>query len=105
MTPDEFRQLLAEQTDLQMLAPCLHDDITPFVFDPKPDTWNVFRDELAVQLGVARGDIRVVGSGRLGFSMKPQGNLVGFRDKSDIDVVIVNADAFDHLWFSLLDAA
>ncbi|HXR03237.1 MAG TPA: hypothetical protein VN836_00840 [Verrucomicrobiae bacterium] len=105
MTPDEFRQLLVEQTDLQMLGPCLHDDITPFVFEPKPDTWNAFRDELAVQLGVARGDVRVVGSGRLGFSMKPQGNLVGFKDKSDIDVVIVNADIFDHLWFSLLDAA
>jgi hypothetical protein len=105
MTSDEFRQLLDEQTDTQLLEPCLHDERPPYVFETKPAAWDTFRDELVDSLGVTRGEIRIVGSGRLGFSLKPGHNLKLFRDTSDIDVVIVNADLFDHLWFSVLQAA
>ncbi|MFY9555998.1 MAG: hypothetical protein WAV47_14910 [Blastocatellia bacterium] len=56
-------------------------------------------------LSVSREDIRVVGSGRFGFSMKPGHNLRRFRDTSDIDVVIVNPDLFDQLWLAVLAAA
>ena len=105
MTSGEFRHLIEEQTDEQLLGPCLHDDFIPYVFDLKPETWDMFRDELALLLGVSRMDIRVVGSGRFGYSMKPWKDLVTFKDSSDIDVVIVNADLFDELWLSLLLAA
>lgn len=105
MTPEEFRQLLGEQSDAQLLGPCLLADDPPYVFDPKPDAWNVFRDELVNRLGITRAEIRIVGSARFGFSMKPGHNLRGFRDNSDIDVVIVNAEMFDQLWASMLDAA
>src|SRR5205085_560567 len=50
-------------------------------------------------------DIRIVGSGRLGFSLKPGNNLRGFQDTSDIDVVVVNSQAFDELWLAMLRAA
>jgi hypothetical protein len=105
MTPAEFRVLMGQRSDAQLLAPCLQNDDLPFVFEAKPDNWNIFRDELAAALGVVRADIRIVGSGRLGFSMKPGAQLKGFSDKSDIDVVIVNPAMFDQLWFSMLDAA
>jgi hypothetical protein len=104
MDPQEFRALTAEKTDQELLGTCLREDITPYVFEPKPMAWNTFRDEISSQLNVSRADIRVVGSGRLGFSLKPYNNLARFRDKSDIDVVIVNSDAFDELWLALLDA-
>jgi hypothetical protein len=105
MTPDEFRQLLGRQTDAQLLGPCLHDDSPPYVFETQPATWDTFRDALVGSLGVARAEIRIVGSGRFGFSMKPGLNLREFRDTSDIDVVIVNSALFDELWVSMLDAA
>jgi hypothetical protein len=105
MTPDEFRQLLGAQTDAHLLEPCLHDDRPPYVFDTRPQAWDTFRDELVNNLGVNRAEIRIVGSGRFGFSMKPGHNLRIFSDTSDIDVVIVNALLFDHLWLSILDAA
>lgn len=105
MNADEFRALAEEKTDVELLDTCLRDDITPYVFEPNPLTWSAFRDEITSQLGVTYGDIRIVGSGRLGFSMKPGRNLARFTDTSDIDVVIVNSDAFDELWLSLLNAA
>lgn len=105
MKPDEFRDLLEQQAEGQLLGLCLRDDLIPYVFEPKPEAWDTFRDELVSRLGVARADIRVVGSGRLGFSMKPGRNLKSFGDRSDIDIVFVNATLFDRLWLALLDAA
>jgi hypothetical protein len=105
MTSDEFVRLLGRQTDQQLLGPCLLDDLVPYVFAPKPATWDAFRDELVSLLGVSKASVRVVGSGRFGFSTRPWNNFAIFDDRSDIDVVIVNATAFDALWFSLLDAA
>ena len=105
MDATEFRALAEQKTDAQLLGACLHDDIVPYVFEPKPPAWDIFRSEIGSQLGISHEDIRVVGSGRLGFSMKPWGNLTRFTDKSDVDVVIVNSNAFDELWLSLLHAA
>src|SRR5207248_10751700 len=56
-------------------------------------------------LGVSAADIRVVGSARLGFSIKPGRNLKLFSDASDIDVIVINAELFDYIWIRLLDAA
>lgn len=105
MTSDEFRVLLQEHSDQQLLDPCLRETQPPFVFEPKPDAWDSFRDELVSHLSISRADIRVVGSGRFGFSLKPGHNLRSFRDTSDIDVVIVNPGLFDQLWLALLAAA
>lgn len=105
MTSEEFRDLLDQQSDEQLLEPCLRDDLPPYVFEPRPEAWDAFRDQLVAELDVARADIRVVGSGRLGFSLKPGRNLRSFGDTSDIDVVIVNPGLFDELWVALLEAA
>ncbi len=105
MSPDDFRELLSQKTDSELLDLCLHDEVAPYVFEPTPTTWGMFRDVLGSRLDVAPTEVRIVGSGRLGFSMKPGKNLRLFEDTSDIDVVIVDADSFDELWFALLDVA
>jgi hypothetical protein len=105
MTSEEFLDILQQKSDLELLGPCLHEDLVPYVFEPSRDAWDMFRNELVSQLGVNRGDIRIVGSGRFGFSTKPWNKLARFRDNSDIDVIVVNTDAFDELWLSLLRAA
>jgi hypothetical protein len=105
MTSAEFIELANQQTDAELLGPCLHDDSIPYVFEPEPAKWNEFREFLAPKLNIAPADIRIVGSGRFGFSMNPTKNFKNFGDRSDIDVVIVNSNIFDSLWLSLLRAA
>lgn len=104
MTAEEFRDLVRQRNDSELLDPCLRDDDIPYAFDPRPQAWNEFRDEVASRIGATRTDIRVVGSGRFGFSLKPGRNLRRFTDSSDIDVVVVNAALFDQLWLALLEA-
>jgi hypothetical protein len=105
MTPNEFRELLASTSDSDLLGPCLYDDEIPFVFDSTSESWDQFRNEIVTPLGIARQDIKVVGSGRMGFSTKPGKNLREFREESDVDLVIVNAELFDWVWLSLLQIA
>lgn len=104
MTPNEFRALLNGEGEAHLLGLCLLDEATPYVFERDPNAWGAFRDELVGRLGVQRSDIRVVGSGRLGFSMRPGHNLRAFEDTSDIDVVVVSSALFDQLWIHLLEA-
>jgi len=105
MTTDEFRELIRRTPDSELLDLCLHSEATPFVFEAKPTTWDEFRDSLVSDLDVSRRDIRIVGSGRFGFSMKPGQHLRSFSDTSDIDVVVVNESLFDSMWLALLEAA
>jgi hypothetical protein len=105
MTSAELREMILDQNDTQLLEPCLHADTIPYVFDSKPATWDAFRDLLVQRLGVSRPDIRVVGSGRFGFSLTPGKNLRPYQDDSDIDVIVINTVLFDQLWLLLLEAA
>jgi hypothetical protein len=104
MTRDEFLQLLQTKDDTELLDECLHDQSPPYVVRSARD-WNAFRDAIVSAVGAKREDIRIVGSGRFGFSMRPRNNLRRFSDDSDIDVLVVNADLFDFFWLSLLTAA
>jgi hypothetical protein len=105
MTPDDFRAMLGNATDALLLDTTLHSDVAPYVFDLDPPKWDAFRMDLADRLDIDVADIRVVGSGRLGFSLAPQKDLRAFSDTSDIDVVVVNAERFDDLWCKILRAA
>lgn len=105
MTPQEFRDLANDRTDEQLVDLCLSDTDTPFVFDTEPNNWARFRQAISEALGIGPADIRVVGSGRFGFSLKPGCNLRRFQDTSDIDLAITNEGAFDGLWDAILAAA
>jgi hypothetical protein len=105
MQADEFRTMMAGAADADLLAACLLSEEKPFVCDDDAK-WASFRQALADGvLGLAPGDVRVVGSGRHGFSMRPRAHFKAFGDESDIDVVVVNEAIFDQLWIALLVAA
>jgi len=105
MTADEFRTLLNNADEAALLDMTLRSDAPPYVFNIDPPKWDAFRTDLSNSLDIDVADIRIVGSGRLGFSLAPDKNLRSFTDKSDIDVVVVNSQAFDGLWVKLLRAA
>src|SRR5207244_1818199 len=83
MNSDEFRQLIHERSDAQLVGLCLQNDLTPYAFEPSPASWDAFRDSLVSSFNIERTDIRVVGSARFGFSLKPGQNLKRFGDTSD----------------------
>ncbi len=56
------------------------------------------RSEVADKYKVHPNEVLVVGSGKLGFSIAPYKRYKHFSDTSDIDVVIVSASLFDHIW-------
>jgi hypothetical protein len=105
MRPEEFLSLMSGSGDAELLDLCLRSSIPPFVFEPDPAAWDSFRSVIANNLTCATEDIQIVGSARLGISLKPHKNLRQFSDKSDIDIAIVNADLFDEFWVGLLRAA
>lgn len=78
----------------------------------------IFKKKLATSLGVHIRDIAVVGSGKLGFSIKPERNSPGLylfknfdyehdnnnnKKKSDLDVAIISSSLFDDQLFSLYE--
>lgn len=104
MSVDELRNVILSGSETALVQLTLTDASLPFVFADKTSAWEKFRNELVAGLKIDEGDVRVVGSGRLGFSLAPGRNLQAFRDESDIDVVVVNARLFDDLWIGLLRA-
>jgi hypothetical protein len=77
----------------------------PFAFRTNPAEHDVFRDELAERLGVASMDTRLVGSGRLGFSLNPANLLRLFHPQSDLDIVVISSPVFDDAWQDLVEQA
>ena len=91
--------------DADMLDVCLRSEDVPFVCR-NAQGWAGFREAMVAGVeGLAVTDVRVIGSGRHGFSMKPYKRLRAFNDTSDIDVVVVNSQIFDALWILLLQTA
>lgn len=105
MTADELRALLLSGGEAELLSVSLIDDSPPYVCDADEQTWSEFSKPIVKGLGVEPIDVRIIGSGRLSFSLAPAKNLRIFTDKSDIDVAIVNERLFDEFWFALLRSA
>src|SRR5438094_734671 len=61
-----------------------------------------FRAELSRFLGVHAAEMTLVGSGQLGFSLRPDQLLRPFRADSDLDMVVVSSEIFDAAWKDLL---
>lgn len=105
VTPTQFRTVISTGVNDTLVDACVQDNVLPFVFGSEATLWADFRTQLSQSLDIQQDDIRIVGSGRFGFSMRPGNNLRAYRDTSDIDVVVVNDALFDKFWDALLTAA
>jgi hypothetical protein len=100
-SPAEFSILL----NTSALGDVLRDHVVsgrPYVFRDNPEQETLLRDHLERELNVQSKNIRVVGSGRIGFSMNPHNFPRRFSEASDIDVVIVDEEVFDLAWTTML---
>ncbi|MBR9753609.1 MAG: hypothetical protein GYB56_02490 [Gammaproteobacteria bacterium] len=56
------------------------------------------KEAISNELEVSFEDIIIVGSGKLGFSIKPSKRFESFGDGSDIDIAIVSTSLFEKVW-------
>lgn len=56
------------------------------------------REEVCENFSVEFSDVVMVGSGKLGFSLKQKKRFVSFGEDSDIDIAIVSAKLFNKIW-------
>lgn len=56
------------------------------------------KEEICEHLKVDFSSVILVGSGKLGFSIKPDKRFQSFGDDSDIDVAVVSPNLFEKVW-------
>ncbi len=56
------------------------------------------REEVCERFSIDFTDVFLVGSGKLGFSIKPDKRFGDFDDESDIDIAIVSPVLFEKVW-------
>jgi len=59
------------------------------------------REEVATYFNLAFTDVFIVGSAKLGFSIKPERRFMPFGDESDVDVTIISKDLFEKVWHEI----
>jgi hypothetical protein len=55
-------------------------------------------DAIATNFEIEYNDVVVVGSARLGFSIKPSRRFESFGEESDVDVAVVSTHLFERVW-------
>lgn len=56
------------------------------------------RQEVSAHFEVRYSEVFIVGSGKLGFSIKPRRRFQPFYSGSDIDIVIISTELFEKIW-------
>lgn len=73
-----------------------------YVFRNTPSDYALLLNDLGSSLRLPPTAITIVGSAKTGFSMDPEAFGTPFHDESDVDVVVVDADRFDRIWYALI---
>jgi len=95
--PDIFKKavLASSMRDRESLVRLWLTEGIPYAFKNSAGTYDEMREWLAVRLKVQIKDVTLVGSGRIGFSMKPLVFGREFSESSDLDLTIVNLALFE----------
>ena len=73
----------------------------PVVIDR--ETYYELRREVALEFNIHPNSVVLVGSCRMGFSLKPERRYEPIRAGSDVDVTIISAGLFDFYWDKVFD--
>ena len=102
VSSEELLQLV-ESTPLEEVVNAHIFGGDPFVFRDSPESYQALLDDLSSSLAVKPEDMTIVGSAKTGFSLSPSAFGTPFHDGSDVDIVVVDTQRFDALWFTLLN--
>ena len=102
-TKEEFELILRDRRLEEVVDQFVFQGV-PYVFAGRDADYRVLRRHISSGLGIAPGEMTLVGSGRIGFSLSPETFGRPFSETSDLDVVVVSADLFDVAWLDLLRA-
>lgn len=95
MTVEAFKADLARLDSAQMVDKWLLTGSCAVISDT---TTHAIADAIARNFQVEYTSIVVVGSARLGFSIKPKRRYEAFGEDSDVDVAIVSTELFERVW-------
>lgn len=92
---DEFKQDLAKLSSVQILR--------KYILGAESQVLSAvqhyqLREQVCEHFQVGYNEIIMVGSGKLGFSIKPARRFKLFNDKSDIDIAVVSPKLFENVW-------
>jgi len=92
----------ALKTDI-MSAKTVNEIVQKHLIQPYPiifpeETHNSLCREIATNFGINPHDCVLVGSSKLGYSVKPARQWGFFNDESDVDIALVSDKLFDQVW-------
>ncbi len=93
-TADELKQLILGLEDHRVLARTFLLEGTPFIFENRPMTYVIFREQLAEQFEIGSQDVCIVGSAKLGYSPSSHKFGAPFAETSEVDVALVSEPLF-----------
>ncbi len=98
---EQFKQMLREKPLDDVVRKYVFGG-EPYAFREMPHAYTLLRNHLSKQIGTLAENITLVGSGKAGFSLKPDTFPRQFSDESDLDIVVVDEELFNRLWMALL---
>lgn len=106
MPPDVQTRIDSFKTDLRTKpTPYMIRKYTTFgeAFIVERDKYFDLRSDISDHFLIHPSEVLMVGSGKLGFSIKPSKRYIPFGEESDIDMAIVSPDLFDRVWKQSLE--
>ena len=92
---DEFKSDLNKLSSLKMMRKYILSDVCHVL---NKDQHFRLKDEICEHFAVDFNNVILVGSGKLGFSIKAEKRFKSFGDDSDIDIAVVSEDLFQKVW-------
>lgn len=94
---EEFKKDLKTYDNIHMVSKYFYNDYKPAAISL--DAYHALRWEIKEHFNLESIlDVFLVGSARLGFSIKPTAQFRHFNDDSDLDIVIVSKSLFEQYW-------
>lgn len=95
---DLFKKIIISSTerDRKSIVRLWLTEGIPYAFRDNAGTYEEMREWLSLKLEINAKDITIVGSGRIGFSMKPAVFGRSYDGFSDLDLTIINEKLFNH---------
>jgi len=94
----DFKSILSESTPLEVVQTCVYSGSAYALSD---SALLSLRRKTAAHFEIHLTDVYLVGSAKLGFSIKPTATFRPFSEDSDLDLAVVSSAVFDQVWLSV----